>query len=895
MHRETGGGAVLKHNLRTFLAHRLRLLTSVLAVALPIAFVAATLILTDTLGAADAAGARATAADVTVSPVAGGDDGAAVRVPTLPLALVDRVRRVAGVGAAYPTVSVRDAVVVDRAGHRLGDRFTVAGLPPTAAAGLVAGRVPVGGGEVVLDRAAAAAARVRVGDAVRVAASPGTFSAIVVGLVAPPADVPGLVFVYLDPASAAARLLGAPDVITAVSVDAAPGVDAEVLRDRVAGALADVRSIEVGTRAEQDSDADGTVATLRAMLLGFAGIALLVGVFLIVNTFAMLTARRTRELGLLRALGAGRGQVKRGVLVEAALLGLVGSTVGLVFGYGVAFGLGRCFDFGAIAGSLGGRSLGGDALVVAPTTPVVAYLVGVPVTIAAAYPPARTAGRVPPMAALREAPREPARTSRRRTLLGVALLVPVALGAVAGGMQALIPALACSLAACVVLGPILVRRLLPVLTSALPAGAGAMGRLAARNAARDPRRTASTAAALMIGVAVVCAMSVTGASMVASQSALADRMLGADLVIAGAGKDLAGNAGDASFTDEVAAAVRAVPGVAAVANERQSGVRVLLGTGSAGNAGHGGSRGGGGDTGGAGGTGGPGSPGGPGDGWEPAATLYGEDPDFPTMLKARYTSGNAADALAHGKVVVGDDYAARHHLRVGDTVRLRAEGGPELPLTVGAIQVVEPPGGSIGRVRGAPMVGNATLDRLDPKARATTVFATVAPGADRAGVTRAVRAALADHPQLTCLDRSGYRAAARERVEALLRAVYAMTALAILLAGLGVLNTLALSLLERTREIGLLRAVGASRVQIARLIRLESLAIAAYGTLLGLVLGLGWGITNQRTTPATTILAIPWPTIAAVSIGATAIGVAAAIMPARRAARMHVLTALGDT
>ncbi|WP_331773123.1 FtsX-like permease family protein (plasmid) [Embleya sp. NBC_00888] len=252
------------------------------------------------------------------------------------------------------------------------------------------------------------------------------------------------------------------------------------------------------------------------------------------------------------------------------------------------------------------------------------------------------------------------------------------------------------------------------------------------------------------------------------------------------------------------------------------------------------------------------------------------------------------DALTHGKIVVGDDYAARHRVRVGDTVRLRAEGGPEVPLTVGAIQVVEPPGGSIGRVRGAPMVGNATLDRIAPGARATTVFATAASGADRAALGRELRAALVDHPQLTCLDRSGFRAAARDRVGALLTAVYAMTALAILLAGLGVLNTLALSLLERTREIGLLRAVGASRVQIRRLIRLESLVIAGYGTLLGLLLGVGWGIANQRATAAMTVLAIPWPTIVAVAIGAAAMGVAAATLPARRAARMNILTAIGD-
>ncbi|MFD4688280.1 ABC transporter permease, partial [Streptomyces sp. NPDC058461] len=392
---------MLKATLRSFLAHKGRLLLSALAVVLSVAFVAGSLIFSDTVGRTFDRLFASTAADVTVQP----RDDLTSSVPsgavqTLPASLARKVAAVPDVADAHADVSVENVTVVDRRNESVGP---TTGAPTLAtdwyvtdrsAVELTSGRTPRGAGEAVLDADTADRADVRTGDTLTVLAQPGSFRVEIVGIATFRTTNPGAALVYLDPAVAAERLLGSADRATSVSVEAAPGVSDEELKGRVAAAVG-TGPYEVRTADEQAKsaaeDLGGFLDVIKYVMLGFAGIAVLVGVFLIVNTFSMLIAQRTRELGLLRALGADRRQVRRSVLTEAVLLGLVGSTVGLAAGMGLAAGLIRLM-------SAFGMNLSTAEMVVGWGTPVAAYVVGVGVTFVAAYLPARRAAGVSAMA-----------------------------------------------------------------------------------------------------------------------------------------------------------------------------------------------------------------------------------------------------------------------------------------------------------------------------------------------------------------------------------------------------------------------------------------------------------------------------------------------------------------
>ncbi len=826
---------MLKASLRGFLAHRARLLLSGLSVALSVAFIVGTLMFTDTIAKSSTDAARAAAADVTVTPAKDVNVHGPIQLQTLPVALVDRLSRIDGVAAARPDVRSTDVRVLDRDKVPLGGATVAQGWPQPVAR-LTSGRPPHGPAEVVLNGGTQA----QLGDRVRVASAVhGGFDAVVVGLITLSTPNPGQTQLYVDQDDASTLLLGKSGVITSAKLTARPGVSNDQLKQRVSAVLGG--GYDVRTRAVA-SGASTSIDGYRFALLGFAGLSLVVGTFLIVNTLSMLVAQRTAELGLLRALGAGRRQVRSSVLIEALLLGVAGSTVGLLGGAGIALVL------KAVIGTPG-------SLVIRPLTPILGYLVGTGVTLLAGYLPARRAARISPMAALRASGAAAPPATRTRALIGALLLVaaiPLLLasqGLVALGMLVI-------LAAVVVLGPALVRWCVPPLTWAFPRLYGTIGRLGRENTLRNPRRTGATAAALMIGVAVATLFSVYAASASASMDARVDRMLAADFrITAESGNKLLGGE-QASFGPQVVETVRRVPGISVVVPELQSPVKLTAG------------------------------------GQRYNWVAYGDDPGFPAMLKEGYSAGDAAGSLASGKVILGQDTARQAHLSVGSTVTLQAPGGSAMTLTVGAIQHVEPAGGSIGRVRGAPMVGIDVMRQLAPRAVYTTVFANAGPGSDPAAVAKALRTALVDTPQVTVQDRAGYRKDARAAADGMLKLVYGLLALAIVVAILGVINTLAMSVVERTREIGLLRAVGMSRRQIRLLIQLESVVISVFGALLGLGLGLCWGLGVQRSQPALDVLVIPWSTLGAVIVGGALVGLVAAVLPAARAARMNVLAAI---
>lgn len=489
---------MLKATLRSFLAHKGRLLLSALAVVLSVAFVAGSLIFSDTVSRTFDRLFSSTSADVTVEP----RDDLSSSVPTgatqtVPTALAGRVAKVDGVASTHADVSVENITVVDSENKSVG---TTSGAPTIATdwyvtdrspVKLTSGHAPRGAREALLDADTADRKHVEIGDTLTVMAQPGTFKVDIVGIATFTTTNPGAALVYLDPATAAAQLLGSPGRATSISVDAAPGVgDAELKRRVVAETGAGVYDVKTADEQAESSAADlgGFLDVIKYVMLGFAGISVLVGVFLIVNTFSMLIAQRTRELGLLRALGADRRQVRRSVLTEALLLGVVGSTLGLAAGIGLALGLIKLM--GAF-----GMNLKATEMVVGWGTPVAAYVVGVGVTFVAAYLPARRAAGVSPMAALADAEiAGVGRPLRVRAVvgavvgtLGAAALVGCATASKTSSSASLLGlGVVLTLTATVIAGPLLVRPVIRVLGGAFPALFGSIGRMSQRNALRNP-------------------------------------------------------------------------------------------------------------------------------------------------------------------------------------------------------------------------------------------------------------------------------------------------------------------------------------------------------------------------------------------------------------------------
>ncbi|MFJ5265364.1 ABC transporter permease [Streptomyces sp. NPDC088387] len=852
---------MLKATLRSFLAHKGRLLLSALAVILSVAFVAGSLIFSDTVSRTFDRLFASTAADVTVSPRE--DLSEAIpsgRTPTLPASLADRVSRVDGVAAARADVDVEGLTVADAENESVGP---TTGAPTIGTAWapterspveLTSGRAPEGDGQVLIDSETADRKDVAIGDPLTVIAPPGSFRVEVVGIVTFTTTNPGAALVFFDPAAAQERLLGDPDAATSITVDAADGVSDETLKQRVAGALGD-GSYELRTAGEQaESDVEqlgGFLDVIKYVMLGFAGIAVLVGVFLIVNTFSMLIAQRTRELGLLRALGADRRQVRRSVLLEALLLGLVGSTAGLAAGIGLAAGLIELMN-------LLGMNISSAEMVVGWVTPVSAYVVGLGVTFVAAYLPARRAATVSPMAALADA--EIAEVGRPLTVravvgsvvgvAGAAALVGCAVSSDTATAASLLGlGVALTLIATVIAGPLLVRPVIRVLGGAFPALFGSVGRMSQRNALRNPRRTGATAAALMVGLALVGGMSVASASMTASFDQEIDRTLGADFVVQ--------NSNFVPFPQEVTDRVADTDGVGLVVRSKFAPVAVRLP-----------------------------------DGDRVETTAAGYDTELDQVANIQYAQGDSAAALAENRMAMDRDFAADHGVRVGSTVAVQFQSGRTAELTVGALTDQQSADGF--GTTGGLFFGLSTLDTYAPGGQDTVVYVNAASGTSADDLRAALERTLDPYPQVQVRDIADYKQLVHDQIAVLLYLVYALLGLAIVIAVLGVVNTLALSVVERTREIGLLRAIGLARRQLRRMIRLESVVIAVFGAVLGLALGLVWGVCIQQVLAlqGMTALAIPWTTIVAVVVGSAVVGVVAALLPALRASRMNVLAAI---
>lgn len=851
---------MLKATLRSFLAHKGRLLLSALAVVLSVAFVAGSLIFSDTVSRTFDRLFASTSADVTVEP----RDDLKSSVPTgavqtVPAALAKRLAGVDGVASAHADVSVQNITVVDARNKSVGP---TTGAPTIATdwfvtdrspLKLTSGHAPRGAGQAMLDADTADKKHVKIGDTLTVMAQPGSFKVEIVGIATFTTTNPGSALVFLDPSTAAVQLLGSADKATSISVDAARGVSDAVLKSRVAAAVGagpyDVKTADEHAKSSAEA-LGGFLDVIKYVMLGFAGIAVLVGVFLIVNTFSMLIAQRTRELGLLRALGADRRQVRRSVLTEAVLLGLVGSTLGLAAGIGLAAGLIKLM-------SAFGMNLKTTEMVVGWATPVAAYVVGVGVTFVAAYLPARRAAAVSPMAALADADAGVGRPLKVRAVVG-AVVGALGAAALAGCAASSRTASAASLLglgvvltliATVIAGPLLVRPVIRVLGGAFPALFGSVGRMSQRNALRNPRRTGATAAALMVGLALVGGMSVASASMSKSFDQQIDKTLGADFVVQ--------NANFTPFSKEVTDALRHTDGVGLVVRQRFAPLAVRLP-----------------------------------DGKRVETTAAGYDDRVDDVAHVTYAEGDTAAALAGGALAMDVDFAKDHGVRLGSVLPVEFPGGRTTSLKVGAL--TDQDGAQGFGTEGGLFFSIATVEKYVPGGQDSALYVNASPGTSADQLRSRLDRTLDAYPQVQVRDQADYKKLVHDQIAVLLYLVYALLGLAIVIAVLGVVNTLALSVVERTREIGLLRAIGLARRQLRRMIRLESVVIAVFGAVLGLALGLVWGVCIQQVLELQGMkaLAVPWGTIVAVVVGSAVVGVVAALLPALRASRMNVLAAI---
>ncbi|MFD9442520.1 ABC transporter permease [Streptomyces sp. NPDC060006] len=852
---------MLKATLRSFLAHKGRLLLSALAVVLSVAFVAGSLIFSDTVSRTFDRLFASTSADVTVAP----KDDLKSQLPsgaveTVPTSLVDRIAKVDGVALVRQDVSVENVTVVDSDNKSVGPTTgapTIAGdwyVTARSPVKLTSGQAPRGPGEALLDADTADKKNVRIGDTLTVIAQPGSFKVEVVGIATFTTTNPGAALLFVDPAVASQKLLGKAGAATSIQVDAKEGVSDAMLKQRIAAELGS-GTYELETADEQAESAasqlGGFLDVIKYVMLGFAGIAVLVGIFLIVNTFSMLIAQRTRELGLLRALGADRRQVRRSVLTEAMLLGLVGSTLGLAAGIGLAAGLIELMG-------LFGMNLKSTEMVIGWGTPVAAYVVGVGVTFVAAYLPARRAAGVSPMAALSDA--EIAGVGRPLRVRAVVGSVVGALGAAAlvGCATATKTSSAASLlglgvvltlTATVIAGPLLVRPVIRVLGGFFPALFGPVGRMSQRNALRNPRRTGATAAALMVGLALVGGMSVASASMTKSFDQQIDKTLGADFVVQ--------NANFMPFPQEITEKVKDTDGAELVVRQRFAPVAVRLP-----------------------------------DGKRVKTTAAAYESQLDEVARITYAEGDTAAALADGNIAMDAGFAKDHDVRVGSTIPVEFPAGRKAELKVAALTDQDAAEGF--GTQGGLFLGFGTAEKYVPGGQDSALYVNAAAGASADTLRSNLDKALDPYPQVQVRDLADYKKLIHDQIAVLLYLVYALLGLAIVIAVLGVVNTLALSVVERTREIGLLRAIGLARRQLRRMIRLESVVIAVFGAVLGLALGLVWGVCVQQVLAlqGMTAFAIPWTTLVAVVVGSAVVGIVAALLPALRASRMNVLAAI---
>ena len=841
---------MLKFSIRNLLVNKIRLLLTIAAVTVGVTFVSGTFVLSDTMVKAfdELYSGLTSGTDVVVKSEAAYDaDVTATGGQVRPLddGIIDTVRQVPGVEVAEGSV-FGFALVLDEDGDPMqpGGAPTLGTSIPedsrlSGAATFRDGRAPSGTGEIALDARTATKGGFELGDRVDVVLVDGQQDFTLVGIIGfgETDSLLGATLSGFD-LSTAQQVLGKEGVVDEVDVLAEDDVTADELRERIA----DVLPEDVEALTGDQVAAEGTAAVRDSMgifttvLLVFAGVSVVVGSFVIWNTFNVLVAQRRREVALLRAVGATRRQILAGVLIEAGLVGLVSGAIGLVSGVGLAAGI------RALLTQIG-LEMPTTSPAIEARTVIVALAVGLGVTMVAAISPAWAATRVAPMEALRKLVPSggTARHGRRTagwilTSLGFGAL---AVCAVVGNQRwATLVATVIAFAGLVVAGPALAQGMARL---ADHGKAGGGWRMAARNIARSSRRSAATALALTIGLTVVAAVAVTASSLQESVSEAVSGGNRSDLILEPAGAGL-------GISPSVADLLRSRDDVADVVELRESAAQV--------------------------------------EGNSSLVTALDTE-GLDQVIDLGIESGSL-NALVPGSMLVSTTAADDLGISEGDSVTVTFPETGETQMRVA---------GTFSK--GSLINATYVMTMPDFAANVTSeldgaILLNSAPGVDPDAAKATVEAALADYPNVTVNDPEDITQKARDSVAQLLGIVTALLLLAVLVAVLGIVNTLVLSVVERTRELGLLRAVGATRRQVRTVVRRESVLMAVLGAVTGIALGTVSGIALSRALAGEgiTAVAVPTGTLAIYLVVAALVGVVAAIGPARRASRVDVLHAI---
>ena len=864
---------MLKATLKGLLARKLRLTLAGLAVVLGVMSVSAAMITTTTVGSGFDSVFRTIAANVDVS-VSGKSNvdsefqGKAF-TPPVPASVVAELTDLPGAAKVVGEVTADGARPIGPDGKTI----SVQGPPRNGRAWhgetgniqLRHGRGPKADTEVAINGGLASLGGFAIGDTIDVLTLQPRQSFTVVGIYGYSNGLDtlgGSTEVAFTEPVAQQLMLGKPDVYSSVTLTAADGVSAAELRDSAAAALGAEYVVRTGDELADATagDAMAFLDIVKIVLLGFSGLSLLVGIFLILNTFSILVAQRTGELALMSALGARRRQIVGSVLVEAVLVGAVASAVGLGLGVLVSLLLKNVMEANS------GAQLP-VSLTVPPASMVLAFVVGIGVTVLAALLPAVRASRVPPVAAMR------ASAAEQRSLTGITIAgaVPAVIG-VGAVVTSIVTDLGdaqwAALGGGIVLGLFGLAMLTPVASRALLPAVGRLlgwsmpAKLGRRNAARNPRRTAITVATMVVTLGLVGGVGVVAESLRTDVTSRLGSDLAADFIIAGDGvTSRAGGAGGGPPTDadgrimptfeaSVLDKAKRLNGVAAATAQYVDTVQVS----------------------GAGGRAPVGSP-----------ANAGSLEELTTVLGLKKAAGSLGD-LGADEVVMDTETLKERGLRVGDPVRLATErGGWHDYRVVGSYEtnfllrgpVLSPENGQRLFVSALPAIGYVKLDQ----------------GADVAAAKKSITELVADNPEVSVQDQTQAAASASSQVDIAELMLYVLLGLSVIIGVLGIINTMALSILERTRELGLLRAIGMRRSHMVHMVVAESLVMAVFGGLLGLLFG-GFAGAAVVTVADLGQVTVPWLSLAVFLGLAVVAGLVAALAPSGRAAKVNILSAI---
>jgi len=830
--------------LRGLLARKTRLALTALAVALGVTLISGTYVFTDTINASfDRIFSEAyKSTDVVISPndeVALNENG---DLPPIDGAVLDRVKRIDGVENVEGGIFDQGGTFLTKEGEPFaagGPKFVASVFDDRRFGGFsyAEGRRPQSDGEVAIDKATARKEGFTVGDAFEIQAEREKKAYTITGLTqVAGVDSYGGAAVALLTLPEAQRVTKKEGKYDEIDLTVAQGQDAEAVAEAIRGALpraVDVRT-GAGQAADQSKDIRDDLGFLQIGLLAFAGVSVFVGAFIIFNTFSITVAQRAREFALLRTLGASRGQVLRSVLGEGIVLGVLGSLVGLGLGIVVASGLRALFK--AV-----GFELPSTGTVLEARTVYVSLGVGIVVTLVSCLAPALRATRVPPVAALREGVAMPESRSSRLAFPLALVLTTLGVAAIAVGLIAGLddsPALllvglgaAATFLGVALLSPKLVGPIASVVGRPIEAAFGVTGRLARENTVRQPGRTAVTSAALMVGVALVAFATIFAAGAKSTINDAIDAGLRGQAV-------LQNQDGFSPFATAATERVAGIEGVDRVAAVRFVDARVA----------------------------------------GKKEGITGVDPrTFPALYQT------ALPPLGDSAIVVSKGYAEKHGTKVGDTIALTTATARRLRLRVAG--VVE----DKGRLLGDLTVSNDLVARdFGQRKDSLVIVGYAGGGATKAAIDAAIKT---DFPQVEALTAQEFKDDQAGQVDQLLKLVYALLALTVIVAMFGIVNTLVLSVTERTRELGMMRAIGTSRRQVRRVIRYEAVITAMIGGVLGIVLGVLLALLVSRTIDDFS-LSIPYVLLLVLFLAAALAGVIAAVLPARRASKLDVLKAL---